>query len=229
MTITRKPWFAAVIAGFILITAPAGQAQVTGVPDTIPHVDLYARVKVAGFATPVELRQSGTKTRVDLTAGAVLQSYIADREKGVLISLTGTGQNRMALVFPLDRADGVIPLPLDLAVLVRQATLKVVGASMVGGRPCRLIEFSNYLNQAGMICASSENVILQMTKKGRRDPLFEVLELSVGRQDPKWFRAPPDYQIAVVPGIGGASASGEGGLVEQPQPPSTSAKPPPIR
>jgi hypothetical protein len=213
------------MAGFMLILAPAVQAQVTGVP----HADLYARVRVAGFTTPVELRQSGSKTRVDLTTGSVLQSYIADREKGVLISLTATGQNRVALVFPLDRADGVIPLPLDLAVLVQQATLKVVGASMVGGRACRLIEFSNYLNQSGMICASAENVILQMTKKGQRNPLFEVLELSMGRQDPKWFRPPPDYQVAVVPAIGGASASGEGSLIAQPQPSGAAINPSPAQ
>ena len=127
----------------MLVLAPAVKAQVVNTSDAVAHVDLYARVRVAGFATPVEVRQSGLKTRVDLTAGGVLQSYIADREKGVLVSLTATGQNRIALVFPLDRTDGVTPLPLDLAVLVRQATLKVVGASMIGGRSCRLIEFSN--------------------------------------------------------------------------------------
>jgi|GEM_PF-1030750 len=225
MTIARKPWLATIMAGFLLVTPPVVQAQTTGVP----HADLYARVKVAGFTSPVEIRQSGARTRVDLTAGGVLQSYIADREKGVLISLTATGQNRMALVFPLDRADGVTPLPLDLAVFVRQATLKVVGASMVNGRPCRLIEFSNYLNQSGLLCASPENVILRMTDKGRRDPLFEVLDLTVGRQDAKWFRAPPDYQIAVVPAIGGASASGQENVIEQPQPPGVSIKPPPVR
>jgi hypothetical protein len=224
MTITLKSWLAVLVAGFMLILAPVVHAQVSA-----PHADLYAKVKVAGFGTPVELRQSGQKTRVDLTAGGVPQSYIADREKGVLISLTATGQNRIALVFPLDRADGIIPLPLDLAVLVRQATLKVVGASMVGGRACRLIEFSNYLGQSGMICASSENVILQMTKKGSRDPLFEVLDLSLEPQDPKRFRTPPGYQIAVVPAIGGASASGEGGMITQPQPPGISVKPPPAR
>jgi len=207
MTIVRRA-LALLIAGFMLMLAFIAQAQEAGA--------LYAKVKVAGFATPVELRQSGAKTRVDLTAGGVPQSYIADREKGVLISLTATGQNRIALVFPLDRADGVIPLPLDLTVLVRQATLKVVGASMVGGRSCRLIEFSNYLNQSGLLCANPENVILQMTRKGHRDPLFEVLDLAVGPQDPQWFRTPAGYQVAVVPVIGGASASGETGGIEQP-------------
>ncbi len=228
MTIAARLWFAVLAAGFMFM-APTVQAQTIGAKGAASHADLYARVKVAGFTTPVDIRQSGPRTRMDLTAGGILQSYIADREKGVLISLTATGQNRIALVFPLDRADGVIPLPLDLAVLVQQATLKVVGASMVGGRACRLIEFSNYLNQSGMICASAENVILQMTKKGQRNPLFEVLELSMSRQDPKWFRPPPDYQVAVVPAIGGASASGEGGLIAQPQPPGAVIKPSPAQ
>ena len=222
MTKPLKPWFAAAMAGFMLILTPEVRAQAISGLDVASRADLYARVKVAGFATPMDIRQSGMKTRVDLTAGGGPQSYIADREKGVLISLTGSAQNRLALVFPLDRAEGIVPLPLDLSVLARQSTLKVVGASIVGGRPCRLMEFSGYLNQSGMVCASSDNIILQMTQKGRHEALFEVVELSVGGQDAKWFRAPPDYQVAVVPGIGGAS--GDTGLVEQPQPPGINTK-----
>ncbi|MGN6210699.1 hypothetical protein [Asticcacaulis sp.] len=223
MTNALKLWFAAAMTGFMLMMAPVVQAQAISEPDAATRTDLYARIKVAGFATPVDIRQSGMKTRVDLTAGGVPQSYIADREKGVLISLTATGQNRLALVFPLDRTEGILPLPLDLSILARQSTLKVVGASLVSGHPCRLMEFSGYLNQSGMVCASSDNIILQMTQKGRRDALFEVLELSAARQDPKWFRTPPDYQVAVVPGIGGAS--GDTGLIEQPQPPGVIAGP----
>ncbi|MCR6661054.1 MAG: hypothetical protein NVV72_17630 [Asticcacaulis sp.] len=224
MTNALKSWFAAAMAGFMLVMAPVVQAQAISEPDAATRADLYARVKVAGFPTPVNIRRSGMKTRVDLTAGGGPQSYIADREKGVLISLTATGQNRLALVFPLDRTEGILPLPLDLSILAQQSTLKVVGASLVAGRPCRLMEFSGYLNQSGMVCASSDNIILQMTQKGRRDALFEVLELSAARQDPKWFRTPPDYQVAVVPGIGGAS--GDTGLIEQPQPPGVKVKPP---
>lgn len=220
-----RPAVSATVLALGLMFAPCVEAQVVDdLSGPVIHADLYARVKVAGFATPVDLRQSGQKTRVDVTAGGVLQTYIADRDKGVLISMTATGQNRMALVFPLDHAEGVIPLPLEMTVLVRQATVKPVGASIVGGRPCRVMEFSGYLNQSGIICVSPDNIILQMTKQGRREPLFQVIELTVGRQDLKWFRTPPDYQVAVVPGIGGASASGSGGLIEQPMPPSV-AKP----
>ncbi|CAL4867643.1 hypothetical protein MMA231_01908 [Asticcacaulis sp. MM231] len=215
----------AMVLALGMICAPGAEAQ--GIDDLsgpVVHADLYARVKVAGFSAPVDLRQSGQKTRVDVTSGGILQTYIADRDKGVLISMTATGQNRMALVFPLDHAEGVIPLPLELPVLVRQATVKPVGASIVGGRPCRVMEFSGYLNQSGIICVSLDNIILQMTKQGRREPLFQVIELTVGRQEAKWFRTPPEYQVAVVPGIGGASASGSGGLIEQPMPPPV-AKP----
>ncbi len=183
------------------------------------HVDLYAHIQVAGFATPVELRQSGAKTRLDVTTGGVLQTFIADRDKGILITMTATGQSRVALVFPLDRADGIVPLPVDLSVLTSQSTLKVVGASMVAGKSCRLMEFSNYLGQSGMICVSADNVILKMTKQGKNEPLFQVIDIVVAKQDPVWFRTPPDYQVAVLPAIGGASASG-GATV-----PASAAKP----
>jgi hypothetical protein len=180
--------------------------------------DLYAHIRVAGFAQPVELRRSGQHIRVDLSAGGVLQTYIADRDKGVLIVMTATGQNRMALVFPLDRAAAVLPLPIDLPVLMANAAVKPVGAAMVAGKSCRLMEFSGYLGQAGMVCVANDNLILQMTKQGRREPLFQVTDLVIARQDAKWFRPPPDYQVAVVPGIGGASASGTGqGMIAAPQ------------
>lgn len=176
----------------------AAQAQTT---------DMYAHIRVAGFTAPVELRQSGLKMRLDLTSGGALQTYITDREKGVLIALTATGQSRLALVFPLDRADAIIPLPLDLSIMARTAKFKPMGAALVGGRSCKVMAFSDYLGQSGVICVSAENIILQMTKQGRREPLFEVTDIIVAHQDPKWFRAPPDFQVAVVPGIGGASAS----------------------
>jgi hypothetical protein len=80
------------------------------------------------------------------------------------------------------------------------------------------MEFSGYLGQAGMVCVANDNLILQMTKQGRREPLFQVTDLVIARQDAKWFRPPPDYQVAVVPGIGGASASGTGqGMIAAPQ------------
>ena len=191
-----------------LLAAPAlAQTDVTVAPAAVGHPDLYARVKVAGFSAPVDIHQSGMKTRMDLSEGGVLQSYIADRDKGVLIAMTATGQSRVALVFPLDHNDGVVPLPLDLGVLnAAGAQLTTVGASIVNGRSCRLMSFSGYLNQAGMLCVTPDNVILRMTSAGRREPLFEVVDLAVARQDAKWFKAPPDYQVAVVPAIGGASA-----------------------
>lgn len=166
------------------------------------HAEFHARLKVAGFVTLVDLRQSGAKMRVDVNN----QTYITDRDKGILISLTTNGPSKIALVFPLDRGDAIVPLPLDLSVMTASAVVKPVGASLVGGKSCRLMEFSGYLNQSGMICVNSDNVILQMTKQGRNEPLFQVTDLTMGPQDAQWFRTPPDYQVAVVPGIGGASA-----------------------
>lgn len=184
------------------------QTAVPLAPMSGSHPDLYARVKVAGFSAPVDIHQSGLKTRMDLSEGGVLQSYIADRDKGVLIAMTATGQSRVALVFPLDHSEGVVPLPLDLGVMTAAgAQMQTVGASIVNGRSCRLMSFAGYLNQAGLLCVTPDNIILRMTKSGRRDPLFEVTDLVVARQDPKWFRPPPEYQVSVVPAIGGASAA----------------------
>lgn len=193
----------------ILLTVVASgvRAQSFVSAGTDGHVDLYAHIQVAGFATPVELRQSGAKMRMDVTTGGILQTFITDRDKGILITMTATGQNRVALVFPLDRADGIVPLPVDFSILAKSAAVKAVGASMVAGRSCRLMEFSNYLGQAGMVCVSADNVILQMTKQGKKEPLFQVTDIVVAKQDPQWFRTPPDYQVAVLPAIGGASAS----------------------
>ncbi len=196
------------LIGVLLAGPVLAQTDVTLGPVPTSHPDLYARVKVAGFSAPVDIHQSGMKTRMDLSEGGVLQSYIADRDKGVLIAMTATGQSRVALVFPLDHNEGVVPLPLDLGVInAAGAQLTTVGASIVNGRSCRLLSFSGYLNQAGMLCVTPDNIILRMTSAGRREPLFEVTDLAVARQDPKWFKAPPDYQVSVVPAIGGASAA----------------------
>lgn len=194
------------VAGLVAAVT-SGCAWGQGAPLEITrHADFYARIKVAGFTAPVELRQSGQRNRIDLVVGGVTQSYITDRDKGVLIALTTSGTSKLALVFPLDRADAIVPLPLDLSVMTRTAAVKPVGAALIGGRSCRLMEFSGYLNQAGMICVNSDNIILQMTKQGRNEPLFQVTDLTMGPQPPQWFRTPPDYVVAVVPGIGGASA-----------------------
>ncbi|ESQ84276.1 hypothetical protein AEAC466_07910 [Asticcacaulis sp. AC466] len=213
-------WKACLAAIAILAACPA-QAQ----NDISGHVDLYARVRVAGFALPVDIRQSGARTRVDVNTGGIVQTYIADREKGVLISLLTAGQTRTALVFPLDRADGIIPLPLELPVVTRQAAVKIVGASLVNGKPCRLMEFSGYLNQSGLLCATGDNIILQMTKQGRKDPLFQVMDLTIGAQDASWFRPPAGYTVTAVPAIGGASASNDGPTYTTPTAPPVAPKP----
>ncbi|MDV6329385.1 hypothetical protein [Asticcacaulis sp. 201] len=213
-------WKACLAAIAILAACPA-QAQ----SDISGHVDLYARVRVAGFALPVDIRQSGARTRVDVNTGGIVQTYIADREKGVLISLLTAGQTRTALVFPLDRADGIIPLPLELPVVTRQAAVKIVGASLVNGKPCRLMEFSGYLNQSGLLCATGDNIILQMTKQGHKDPLFQVMDLTIGAQDSSWFRPPAGYTVTAVPAIGGASASNDSPSYATPTAPPAAPKP----
>ena len=214
-----------VLATVLWAAVTSANAQAVFAPTPTDHPDLYAHILVAGFASPVELRQSGAKTRLDVTSGGVLQTFIADRDKGVLITMTATGQSRTALVFPLDRAKSIVPLPIDLSVLTAGATLKPVGASLVAGRSCRLMSFSAYLGQSGMICVSAENVILQMTKQGRKEPLFQVSDIVIAKQDPSWFRTPPDYQVAVLPAIGGAGAAVTPDISLQPGPGPSAAQP----
>ncbi|MDI7774489.1 hypothetical protein [Asticcacaulis sp. EMRT-3] len=192
-----------------LTAFPHAALAQTALPASVAP-DLYARIQVAGFSKPIDLHRSGNYARLDVHETAVPQIYITDRAKGILISLISGGPNPVALVFPFDRAESIVPLPLDLAVLARQAQLKVVGASLVNGRSCRLIQFSAYLGQAGMVCVGADNIILQMTREGHREPLFEVVDLVMGEQDAKWFRVPPNYKLAVMPAIGGASADNDG-------------------
>ncbi|WP_298333309.1 hypothetical protein [Asticcacaulis sp.] len=184
----------------LMVVPPGARAQVSSEPD------FFARVRMAGFEAPVEVRRTGAKMRLDMLSGGVSQTYIADRDKGVLIHLTSAGGKRIALLFPLSREAALLPLPLDLATLEARATVRPVGSSLMAGQPCRTLEFSGYLNQSGMACANSDGILMQMTQKGRNAPLFQVVAYARGAQDAKWFVIPPDYQTAVLPGLGGATA-----------------------
>lgn len=184
----------------LMALTPTAQAQVSSEPD------FFARIRMAGFDTPVEVRRTGSRLRVDMLSGGVSQTYITDRDKGVLIHLTSAGGKRIALLFPLSREAALLPLPLDLATLEARATVRPVGSSLMAGQPCRTLEFSGYLNQSGMACANSDGILMQMTQKGRNAPLFQVVAYARGAQDAKWFIIPPDYQTAVLPGLGGAAA-----------------------
>lgn len=184
----------------LMALTPVANAQVSSEPD------FFARVRMAGFEAPVEVRRTGARLRVDMLSGGVSQTYITDRDKGVLIHLTSAGGKRIALLFPLNREAALLPLPLDLATLEARATVRPVGSSLMAGQPCRTLEFSGYLNQSGMACANSDGILMQMTQKGRNAPLFQVVAYARGAQDAKWFVIPPDYQTAVLPGLGGAAA-----------------------
>jgi hypothetical protein len=187
------------LAAGLLSAAPAGADPSNAPPD------FHATARLAGFEQPIEIRQSGLKRRIDLATDAVVQSYIADRGKGVLFVLTAAGRRRLALVFPLGREDADIPVPLDLVALGSAARLDRIGGSRVAGRPCAIWRYTAYLGRNGMVCATAEGVVLQLTPDGRSTPLFEVQVLDLARQDPRWFSPPPDYQIAALPGLGGAT------------------------
>ncbi|HWE46184.1 MAG TPA: hypothetical protein VG407_09150 [Caulobacteraceae bacterium] len=184
------------------------QAPVTGGPRLEP--DFYAVIGVAGFERPVEVRQSGAKRREDVATGGVVQTFLTDRTRGALVVMTAAGQRRVAFFFPLSPGQASPPLPLDLVDLQATAKLNRIGAANVAGRPCNLWRYNGYLNRSGIVCATSDGIVLQLTPDGRHSPLFSVVSITFARQDPRWFTIPPDYQVASLPG--------EGGLVAAPAP-----------
>lgn len=189
---------AAFVAALAVLTAP-GQAQT---PRVSP--DYHARVWVAGFEAPVEVRQSGLRRRVDVAQGGMVQSYIADRARGSLIVLTAGGRGRLALVFPLPREEQLSPLPLDLLVIERGAgRLNRIGSSNIAGRPCERYRYTGYLGRSGSVCATREGIVLELHPDGRTRPLYQVQSLTPARQAASWFVPTPDYQLAVLPGMGG--------------------------
>ncbi len=104
----RLPSSLAALTGLCVLAAP-GQAQT---PRVSP--DYHARVWVAGFDQPVEVRQSGLRRRVEVAQGSLVQTYIVDRVRGSLTVMTAGGPDRVAFVFPMPREEHLSPLPLDL-------------------------------------------------------------------------------------------------------------------
>ena len=189
-------------AGLVLAAA----ASVAARADPSPRApDFHAVARLAGFEQPIEIRQSGLKRRVDVATDAVVQSYIADRSKGMLMVLTAAGRRRLALVFPLGADAADMPLPVALSDFPVQAGLAQIGASQAAGRPCSLYRYTGASGKRGVVCATEDGVVLRLTPDGRPTPLFEVQTLDYAPQDPRWFLPPPDYQLGVLPGIGGVA------------------------
>jgi hypothetical protein len=200
MPIRRSSFF----AGVVLAAVASAAARA----DPPPHApDFHAVARLAGFEQPIEIRQSGLKRRVDVATDAVVQSYIADRGRGMLMVLTAAGRRRLALVFPLGADAADTPLPVALSDIPAQASLTQIGASQAAGRPCALYRYTGANGKRGVVCATDDGVVLQLTPDGRPTPLFEVETLEYAPQNPRWFLPPPEYQIAVLPGIGGVAKS----------------------
>jgi hypothetical protein len=198
MPVRRSSLFAGV-----LLAAVASAAARADPPPRTP--DFHAVARLAGFEQPIEIRQSGLKRRVDVATDAVVQSYIADRSKGMLMVLTAAGRRRLALVFPLGAEAAETPLPAEIADFPSQAGLTQIGASQAAGRPCKLYRYAGANGKRGVVCATDDGVVLQLTPDGRPTPLFEVETLDYAPQNPRWFLPPPEYQLAVLPGIGGVA------------------------
>jgi hypothetical protein len=188
-------------AGLVLVAA-TGAARADP-PARTP--DFHMTARLAGFEQPIEIRVSGQKRRVDIATDAVVQSYIADRSKGVLMVLTAAGRRRIALVFPLGPDAAETPLPTELAGFDPKSAPTRIGASQAGGRPCTLYRYTGAGGRRGVVCATNDGIVLQLTPDGRPSPLFEAESLDLAPQDPRWFAIPPEYQISALPGLGGAA------------------------
>lgn len=186
--------------GLVLAAAP-GQAQAPRLPP-----EFHARVFLAGFPSQLEVRQAGLRRRVDVATGGIVQTFISDRSRGALVVMTAAGRQRLAFLFPLSGAEVNPPIPLDISAFAG-ARMTTMGASRVGGRPCRLQRYTAYLGRSGVICASADGLVLQMTPDGRRQPLFQVMSITFAKQDNRWFTPPPDYQLSALPGTGGIAVS----------------------
>jgi hypothetical protein len=186
----------ACVLGLALAAWP-GQAQAPRMPP-----EFHARVFLAGFPMQLDVRQAGLKRRVDVASGAVVQSFISDRTRGALVVMTAAGRRRVAFLFPLQATEMNAPVPLDVANFAG-ARLTRIGGSNVAGRPCNLMRYTGYLGRSGVICTSADGLVLQMTPDGRRNPLFQVMSITFGKQDNRWFTPPPDYQLSALPGTGG--------------------------
>lgn len=191
--------FAVAFAATASLTLAAwpGEAQTPRMPP-----EFHARVFLAGFPSQLEVRQAGLKRRVDVASGGIVQSFISDRTRGALVVMTAAGRQRVAFLFPLAAAEVNAPIPMEVAALAG-ARLTRMGASRVAGKPCTLQRYTGYLGRSGVICASAEGLILQMTPDGRRSPLFQVMSITFTKQDARWFTPPANYQLSALPGTGG--------------------------
>jgi len=187
-------------AGALALAAWPGQAQAPRLPP-----EFHARIVMAGFQTPLEVRQAGLKRRVDVASGSLVQTFISDRTRGALVVMTAAGRDRVAFLFPLSPSEANAPVPLDIAAFAG-ARLTRMGGSRVAGRPCTLHRYAGYLGRSGVICASADGLVLQMTPDGRRTPLFQVASITFARQEARWFVPPPNYQLSALPGTGGIAA-----------------------
>src|SRR5690606_21297691 len=141
----------AALVGVGLLAAP-GQAQT---PRVSPQ--FHARIWVAGFDQPLEVRQSGLRRRGGVAAGGVVQSFITDRVQGAPTVMTAAGGGRRGVVFPLRSEERNSPLPLDRLVVERGAVRRTrVGSSSSAGRACERYRYSGYLGRAGSLCATAQ-------------------------------------------------------------------------
>ncbi len=190
--------------GLIALAVMAPLLLAADAAPTKPVPDFAAYARLAGYSNMVEIRVSGKKSRVEVATDALVQTFIEDRERGVLTVLTGSFGRRLAYQFPLPASGPPVPLPLTAPQMAAAQRLQKIGADNVAGIPCALYRYAGYLNGSGEACVSREGVVLRLRPNGRKDPVFQVERLVFRKQDPALFTVPLDYTRAALPGMGGA-------------------------
>ena len=131
---------------------------------------------------------SGQKRRVDIATDAVVQSYIADRSQGRADGADRGGAaaaSRWCFRWGSEAVE--TPLPTELEGFDPKSAPMRIGASQAAGGPARSIAMWARGGRKGVVCATGDGIVLQLTPDGRPTPLFEVESLDWAPQDPRWF------------------------------------------
>ncbi len=193
-------------AGQVAKPTPPTVAGTQPTPQKKPEIvvkDFAAFVRLAGFSNLLEIRQSGQKRRIEIATDALVQTFVEDRENGALMVLMGSFGRRLAYVFPMPTAQGVVPLPLDHHQLMAAERLRRLGADNVAGVPCDLYRYQNYQGTSGEACVAKEGVVLRLRPDGRKDPVMQIERIVFMPQEDSYFQLPPTYSRVALPGIGG--------------------------
>jgi hypothetical protein len=167
-------------------------------PLPLPNVDYASKAKMTGGIT-MSSRHSNGKLRVEMRVPGMPQGMVAyidlHAKKGITVmSMPGMGNMAMEI----DVGDGE-----EYGVAVGRG--KRVGNGTVAGESCELWEIEgdrrDLKKAEAVACITPDSIPLRMEAKinGKREVVFEVVELNRRQQDPKLLTPPADLKPMRVP------------------------------